>query len=215
MTYVYAGPDPSCRAYSPRLSEKRDALLWECSRGADTLVLETPFGGSATTLFPALCAELESVDIRKEKFAEIRPGVWARYVSAGAKARMNGGCPLHREACTYTVLACETDGDVCTVHAPAENRMSLPSLDVPLQIHVEVYPVTKHVFLKPQPVFTGFFGIELPGPNAGVPGDGTLAYTVGGIRVPVTDEMLAQGTVYVKSDTEPRVISANPGLKLN
>ena len=212
MRFPYAAPSPSCCAYSLRLSDRRDTLLWDCTHGADTLVLETPFGQCATELFPAFCEALEAADLAADSFVQLRAGVWARYVSAGARARMNGGCPLHREACTYTVLACEINGNVCTVYAPAKTNMVQPSLDVPLQIHVEVSPEMRRNFPWSHPKFIGYFRIDLP--RAGVPGDGTLSYTVGGIRVPITDGMLAQGAVYVRSDVPPTLVSTNPGLKL-
>lgn len=215
MTYSYLPHDPSHYSYALRLSENRANLQWDTSRGVDTLVVRTPFGVSAAALMPELCPELGHFELRQEQFVEIRAGIWIRYVTAGARARMNGGCPLYGEACTYAVFACRIQGDECSVYAPSDRGVNFPTLDVPLRVHVEVFPVTKMGgVLRRKPVFTGFYGIGLPGPGMGVPGDGTLRYAAGDMVIPVTDGMMAQGAVYVKTDVEPRIFSANPGLQL-
>jgi hypothetical protein len=165
-------------------------------------------------MLPQICEAMSQKVINGQRYTEVMPGVWARYVSATDKARL-GGCPLNAEASTYSVFACQVDEDVCGVYAPQEKGMIRFSCDIPLEVHVDVIQqIRREGFFKKKEVPTGYYTISFPEGFVHSLQDGDLAYKVDQFKVPVTKKMVEQGTVYVKSEIRPEMVSCNKGIKL-
>lgn len=216
MIYQYLPNDPARYATALRLQPASRTLVWDNANGQGSLLVQTPFGQSAQELMETLCPLLEErFPTLPEQFTEAAPGVWLRLVTAADKAR-NGGCPLHSEASTYTVFACDVLGNTCRIYAPQSNAMILPSCDVPLEIRLSVTECTQTEgpFFRRREVFTGFYRVDFPAGLAASCGDGDLCCSLGELTIPVTRQMLEQGSVYYRTDTAPVFQSANPGLRL-
>ena len=221
MIYQYLPNDPARFATALRLQSAARMLLWDNAKGQSSLLVQTPFGQSAQEQMEALCPLLEErFPTLPEQFTEVRPGVWLRLVTAADKAR-NGGCPLHAEASTYTVFACDVLADSCRIYAPQSNAMISPSCDVPLEIRLAVTELTAEEgsFFRRRTVFTGFYRVDFPAGIAASCADGDLLCRLGELSIPVTRQMLEQGTVYYETDTTPVFEvrgngKENPGLKL-
>lgn len=214
MRYVYCPNDPSRFATNLRRDQSKPNLMWDNARGQDVLIIQTPFQQNAVSVIEELCKAMSKVTIHPEKYTEVCPGVWVRFVTAADKARM-GGCPIHNEASTYTVFSCVTEGDICSIFAPQNQAMISAYCDIPMQIHVTISEETKtEGWLKKKVVSTGYYTLSFPTGMANGFKDGDLAYKVRNITIPVTKKMLQQGTVYIKTDSRPEIISKNKGLKL-
>lgn len=213
MRYEYVPNDPQRFATNLRRDSAGGNLTWDNARGQEVLIIQTPFGQSAMDKMPQICEALPSAPPHG-RYAEVLPGVWARFVSAVEKAR-NNGCPLNGEASTYAVFACDTQQDVCHIFQPQEQTMITPCCDVPLELRVDVAKSTRQEgVLRKRVVETGFYRLTFPENCGKGYVDGDLRYQVGNLVIPVTRQMLEQGEVYVKTEVKPRLFSVNKGLRL-
>lgn len=214
MEYRYCANDPSRFATNLRRDHGRPNLMWDNARGQDVLIVQTPFQQAAVGIIEELCEAMSRSSIHVDKYTEVLPGVWVRFVTAADKAKL-GGCPIHNEASTYTVFSCATEGNVCCIFAPQNQAMISAYCDIPMQIHVTVSEQTRTEGLfKKRVVSTGYYMLSFPTGISNGCKDGDLAYKVCNITIPVTKQMLEQGTVYVKTNSRPEIISKNKGLKL-
>ena len=209
MKYCFVPFDPSRYSANLRRDLETRNLTWDSTAGIGALVVQTPFGDSAEAVGEAMCQALSEMDLPEGQYREALPDVWVRYVTAGEKIR-NKGCALLSEAHTYTVMTClDRDGErhVCR---PTPNAI----LDIPLDFQVIVRQCTSPRGLMRRQEPNGFFSITFPQPlTEGFP-DGNLVYQVGQFEVPITGAMIAQGTVFVKTESRPEIVSRNPGLRL-
>lgn len=214
MFYQYCPNDPQRYATNLRREQGTRNLKWDNARGQDVLLVQTPFECSAVNMIEELCQAMENTAIYPDKYTEIKPGVWVRFVTAADKARM-GGCPINTEASTYTVFSCCTEGDTCSIFAPQNQAMISAYCNIPMEIHVDVWEQTKKEgFLKKKVVSTGYYVFSFPTGFAEGYQDGELVYKVNNMMIPITRQMLEVGVVYVKTDYMPEIISRNKGLKL-
>ena len=87
--------------------------------------------------------------------------------------------------------------------------------DIPLDLHVEIESITRtEGFIRKREIKTGFFGISFPLSFSNGYIDGDLSYKINDFEVPITRQMLEQGTVYVYSEVRPVIISHNKGLHI-
>lgn len=222
MIYQYLSSDSVHFATALRLQSAARTLMWDNAKGQSSLLVQTPFGQSAQEQMTDICSALEErFHDLPEQFTEVRPGIWLRLVTAADKVR-NGGCPLHGEASTYTVFACDVLEDVCRIYAPQQsNALISPSCDVPLEIHLTITELTAEEgpFFRRREVFTGFYQVDFPTGVAANCADGDILCRLGDLTIPVTRQMLEWGSVYYETDTAPVFEvrggeKGNPGLKL-
>ena len=215
MRYQYCPNDPIRYATNLRREQGTRSLKWDNARGQDVLIVQTPFECSAEDVIGELCAIMERTVLHTDKYTEVKPGVWVRFVTAADKARMNG-CPINTEASTYSVFSCSTESGVCSISAPQRNQALISAhCSIPMQIHIDVQELTRTEGLfKKKVVRTGYFTLSFPQDLAGGYRDGDLLLRVGGLEIPATRKMLEQGRVYVKTDLRPEVVSRNKGLEL-
>lgn len=218
MEYEYRASDPKHFAQALRYNAERRTLLWDNAPGHDSILVQTPFGQSAEERMEELCAQLARTRLKSGVFLEVLPGVFLRYITAKEKAR-DSGCPLNTESCTYTVFACLTQGDLCTIFAPLHRSMSPAVYDAPKEIHIDVQPELesgrRSLFGgKKEDTFTGYFRITLPANYDKSSVYGYLYYRVGRYTLPITPQMFDAGTFYVKSGEKPEIISTAQGLRL-
>lgn len=214
MQYQYCPNDPQRYATNLRREQGTRNLLWDNARGQDVLLVQTPFEMDAVDLMEELCRRMEKVPIHPNRYTEIQPNIWLRFVTAADKAKM-GGCPLHAEACSYTVFSCCVENKVCSIFAPQNQAMISASCNIPMEVHICVEAQTRMEGLfKKRAVPTGYYTISFPNGFHTEYVDGDLTYRVRDLAVPITREMVAQGIVYIKTETKPEVVSKNKGLKL-
>ena len=214
MRYQYCPNDPQRYATNLRREQGTRNLKWDNARGQDVLLVQTPFEVSAESMMEELCQVMEKAVLVPDQYTEIQPGVWVRFVTAADKARM-GGCPINAEACTYAVFSCCTEEEVCSIFAPQNQAMISAYCNIPMEVHVSVAEQTRvEGLFKKRTVSTGFYTISFPqGFDAGYK-DGDLFYRIREFEIPITKKMLERGTVYIRTDIRPEVVSKNKGLKL-
>jgi len=214
MRYHYCPNDAEYFATNLRREQGTRNLKWDNARGRDVLIVQTPFECQTEQLMEELCMEMQYVQAQPNEFTEIRPGVWFRFVSSSDKVRM-GGCPINTEASTYTVFGCRWEGDECFIYAPKNQAMISAFCNIPMDIHVETIELkSREGLLKKRLVSTGYYAMTFPSGCAGSYRDGDMAYRVGDMLIPITKEMLARETVYIKTATRPEVVSLNSGLQI-
>lgn len=216
MRYRYCPNSADWYATNLRQDRGTKNLTWDNNRGQDVLIVQTPFEHSAENLMEELCRLMEHAVLQVDSYTEMKPGVWVRFVSAADKARMNNGCPINTEASTYSVFACCTEGDLCSIYAPQKNQAMISAYcSIPMQIHVDIQELTEtEGFFRKKVVKTGFYTISFPQNFAAGYHDGDLVYQVAELEIPLTRQMLELGLVYVKTELRPKVVSTNKGLKL-
>lgn len=214
MRYQYCPNDPQRYATNLRREQGTRNLLWDNARGQDVLLVQTPFEADAVGLMDELCRQLEKLPALPTQYTQVQPNIWLRFVTAADKARM-GGCPLHAEACSYTVFSCCVENGVCSIFAPQKQAMISASCNIPMEVHICVAAQTKMEGLfKKRAVSTGYYTLSFPNGFQAEYVDGDLMYRVKDLVIPITGQMVGQGTVYIKTETRPEVISRNKGLKL-
>lgn len=214
MQYKYCPNNPERFATNLRREQGTANLKWDNARGQDVLIVQTPFEKNAISLMEKLCADLGRTTIHPDKYTEVQPGVWVRFVTAADKARM-GGCPINTEASTYTVFSCSTEGDICSIYAPQDQAMITAFCNIPMELHIAVMEQTKTEGLfRKRTVPTGYYVLSFPKSFAGGYNDGDLVYKVSNLMIPITKAMFKQGDVFVKTEHKPEIISKNKGLKL-
>ena len=214
MIYQYQPNDPQRYATNLRREQGKQTLTWDHARGQDVILIQTPFRVNAAEKMEEICQAMTEKGVNGQRYTEVLPGIWARYVSATDKAKQ-GGCPLNAEASTYAVFACEMDGGTCNVYAPQEKGMIRFSCDIPMELHVDViHQVRREGLFKKREVPTGYYTLVFPEGFVHSLRDGDLAYKVDGFKIPVTRKMVEQGTVFVKSEIRPEMVSCNKGVKL-
>lgn len=214
MKYQYCPNDPEHYATNLRREQGTRNLKWDNARGQDVLLVQTPFECSAIDIIEELCNRMEKVSLTPDKYTEIQPSVWVRFVTAADKAKM-GGCPINAEACTYTVFSCCVENDTCLIYAPQNQAMISAFCNIPMEVHINVEEQTRvEGILKKRLVSTGYYTIAFPkGFDAGYK-DGDLTYRIQDFTIPITRRMLEHGIVYIKTERKPDVVSKNKGLKL-
>lgn len=215
MRYQYCPNDPVRYATNLRREQGTRILKWDNARGQGVLLVQTPFECSAEDIMEELCEIMGRTVLQTDKYTEVKPGIWVRFVTAANKARMNG-CPINTEASTYSVFSYSTEAGVCSIYAPQRNQAMISAYcSIPMQIHVDVREETKTegLFIK-KVVRTGYYTLTFPQDLAGGYRDGDLVLRVGSLEIPVTRQMLEQGQAYVKTNLRPDIVSRNKGLEL-
>ena len=227
MEYKYVPYDPNHYATDLQKNYKSNHLDWDSSPGQNVLILQTPYGVKATdiqesitgntlSIIESVCSELPHIEWSEDSYTEVFPGVWIRFVTAASKVRLKG-CPLHGEACTYSVLAYEQEGDVCTIYTPRDQAMISPFCDIAMEVHVDIIKekaTEKKILRRTVVVETGFYILSFPERMADVYINGSMSVRVNGVEIPVTKEMLEIGTVYIQAPMRPEIAAKNKGLKI-
>ena len=214
MQYQYCPNDPQQYATNLRRNAGTKNLIWDSAGSQEVLIVQTPFGKSPLKEMEKICAQLTRASPKPGQYTQVGIGVWACVVSMIEMAK-NNGCPLNTEASTYSVFSCKKEGEVCQIYAPRDQAMISPFCDVPMEIKVWVrQQMREEGFFKKVQVPTGFFEIHLPREAASGYVDGDLGYESGGFKIPITKRMMEQGTIYIKTEKRPELISCNKGLIL-
>lgn len=214
MEYQCVSYDPGKYATNLRRDPVTQNLNWDSARGQSVLIVQTPFGQSASDRLPGICRSLSDLSLSPGKFTEVSDGIWVRMVSAADKVR-NKGCPLNGEASTYTVFSCDMDNGVCRVYESQNQAMLSSFCDIPLKLHVEIRKIVRtEGRIRKREVDTGFYEISFPADFSCKYMEGSLYCQVGGLKVPVTRQMIEQKEFYLKTDARPVLISGNKGLQL-
>lgn len=216
MQYIYSPYDPNRWATNLRYDKLTNMLMWDNAPGQDVFIVQTSFGLNAVDRMDRVCESLSHMPGFPYQYTEApNSGSWVIAVSAKDKLR-NKGCPLNGGASTYTVFSFLLENDVCRIFAPEERAKPFVQADIPQDIHIgiaqEFRKKGRGPFGKPAP--TGFYSITFPRELSNRYIDGDLQYRVGNFMIPVTVQMLEMGTVYIKSELKPVVISRNPGLRI-
>ena len=220
MTYEHYPADRERYAASLTLEPQSERLTWMAPPGQDSLLIRTPYGADPadepdllTELLNRFCPLLP-----EGRFHALNNRVSARYVSAEEKARSQG-CRADGEACTYTVFPCAIDykKDVCSIYiAGGRDSMSSPRCDAPMNIRVEVTPVTaRKGFFFRRGTSAAFFRVAFPDECPENYRDGDLEYSVNERwRIPITRGMMERGEFYVRTERKPLLSTRNAGIRL-
>ena len=216
MRYQYAPYYGAFYATALRRDANSGNLMWDNASGQSVFVLQCPYGINPFEKIQEICVAMEKKELEEDTFTEVLPDIWMRMVTAVQKVR-GKGCPMRGEASTYAVLGCEEKGDVRILYAPQIEKKA--KLDIPAEITAvvkkETAEVRKGFFGKKiEVVDTGFFSVRFP--NGGIPGyhDGELVYINGKIQIPITQKMLENKVIYLKTNTRPDIRTTNKGLSL-
>ena len=213
MQYQFCQGSSDKYATSLRIDAVSQRLTWDVSRGTDTIVLQSPYGENpGREGFRFYCGQMSQKGMRAGTYTQLTEDVRACYVSAEEKAA-KGGCVVDRKACRYTVIACQKEGDACNVFEPYEQGMNVPYCDVPLEIRLELHRqvITTGTFFWKKKQFTGFYTLTFPKELKENFIEHGLCYRAGGLEIPVTSEMVRQGTVYIETNEEPEIVRLKNG----
>ena len=214
MKYKCCPNDPEYFATALRRDGHTHRLTWDNARGQDVIIVQTTFGVSASAILNEICDALNNNEQPLTDYVEVMNGVWVCYVTAADKAR-NNGCRLNGEASTYTVFSCQKEYDICKIYQPNNQAMITQSYSIPLEIHVTIQKETRiEGLFRQHEVETGFYSVSFPPGLAAGYLTGSLCIKVYDFEMPVTREMLEQGTVFIKSAIMPRLIPKNKGIKI-
>ena len=218
MKYQYVPYESRCYATMLRREASTRNLMWDNTKGQTVLILQCPYGDSPFEKMEEVCRKLETRELEQEKFTEILPGVWGRMVTAVQKSR-GKGCPLRGEASTSAVFCCENKEDVCYIHAPQSEKKARLDIPAEMNIHIEeetvAVKVRKGLFktvteIQPK----GFFRVDFSQESVAGYNDGDLVYRTGNLEMPITRQMIENGSIFFKTDKKPDIHTENQGLLL-
>lgn len=218
MKYLYVPYSNQHWAMDLR-KNKDNRLEWQQENRQDVLIIQTPFGETAMDHMDQICRGLEKRGRLGNAYTEVAVNIWVRKVTAQERA-IEAGCALHDEACTYTVLAYTEDGDEGRIYAPQLKAAGRPCCDIPLEMKVfltrdTVVESSGFLGLRKKEKETGFWIMEFPAEVAGKYVNGSLQYTLDDFSIPITREMVEQGTVYIRSGNRmPRLEANSKGIRL-
>ena len=233
MNYSIRDYDSAHFATALQVDSRTGELIWESSAGQEVLIVQSPYGlrvtdtaesvtGKPETLLEAIRAALSASEPEGGGYARLLPGIWVCFVSHADRLRL-GGCPLHGQASTYSVVAVERRGGEGTLYLPREQAMMSPFCDIPLEIHAEV---TRDALTRTTGIFrkrtehlpTGFYRVSFSRKLSGGYLDGSLALRVRAgetaLEIPVTAALVEAGEAFVKTDVAPEIVVRSRGLKL-
>lgn len=211
MKYQYCpGGFQGYYATDLKVDRTSNRMTWTISQGTDTLIVQSPYGQDAGTVIPKLCEGLNQINMRTGIYAKCMNDVWVRYVSTEEKLSNGGGCAINQEASRYTVLACHKEGDICKIYEPYERGMNIAHYDIPLEIRINI----QKQLCKKGKESIEFYSLTFPEKLKNTFIEDSLCYEIDGQQIPVTREMVKQGTVYIETMMEPNIISLNEGIWL-
>lgn len=223
MKYICCPYDEKYYATSLRKNTNTNGLNWDCAKGEDSIIIQTGFGVVSNSLLPQICEYLNKNNrnlVECNDYMEIMSDAqdtecWALYVSSGEKGH-NGGCKLNGVACTYTVFGCHIEGNECRIFLPAEgNTYQKNYFNVPIEIQISTVKQRrrKRCIIK-RYVDTGFYSISFFGEDLDYYLDGSLSYKTEDFLVPITRDMVLNGTIFVQTGDRPEIICQNNGIKI-
>ncbi len=223
MKYICCPYDENYYATALNKNTTTNGLNWECARGEDSIIIQTEFGVTANDMLPRICEalnknnrDLTECDDYMEVLSESENiECWILYVSTRDKGK-NNGCKLNGVACTYTVFGCHVEGDECRIFLPSkDNRYQKNFYNVPIEIKVSIIKERrkKRCIIK-RYVDTGFYSMTFSGTDIDYYLDGSLCYKTEGVLIPVTRDMIYNGTVFVQTTERPEIIPQNNGIKI-
>lgn len=214
MRYECCPNDPDHFATALRRDVHTRKLTWDNAQGQDVIIVQTAFGVSASAILDEICEALNRNERPLTDYVEVMDKTWVRYVTAADKAR-NSGCHLNGEASTYTVFSCQKEGDLCKIYRPKNQAMISQSCSIPLEIQATVQKVTRlEGLLRRREVDTGFYMISFPSTLAEKYFNGSLYYRVNGLEIPVTRQMVKQGSIFIKTTVKPELLPTNKGIRI-
>ena len=94
--------------------------------------------------------------------------------------------------------------------------MNRPYYDLPLEMHIGIQKQDYEPWKgrKRNRSFSRFYMMTFPEELKMVYIENSLCYKVDGLEIPVTMEMVKQGTVYIESNWEPEIVPLNKGILL-
>lgn len=194
-------------------------LKWDSTPGLNAILIQFPYGEDVIARVPEVCSLLEDYGLPEGGFQSLNEGkgIWGRYVPY-EEYQKDKGCELNGEACTYLVVGCKVDkitGDV-QIYTPTEQAMMKPYCSISYEMSIQTRRHTVMTGFGPfkKEVDSGFYEVSFPSQALEGYMDGSIAYQLGGIEVPITGEMLKQKTIYVESEDMPIFVSNNKGLTL-
>jgi hypothetical protein len=194
-------------------------LTWDSTQGLNAILLQFPYGEDVIARVEEVCPLLEEYGLSEGEFRCLNEnkGIWARYIPY-EEYQKGKGCELNGEACTYLILGCtmeKSSGDV-KIFSPTEQAMMKPycNISYEMSIQVERHKVRTGFGPFKKMVDSGFYEVIFPSQALDGYMDGSIAYQLGGIEVPITREMLKQETIYIESEEAPLFVSNNKGLIL-
>ena len=215
MQWICSPYEPSRYATNLRHDKLTNMLVWDSAPGQSVLIVQTPFGQSAVKRMTAICKSLSGMPGLPNQYTEVAGDSWIIAVSAADKLR-NKGCPLNGCASTYTVFSFSIEDDGCHIYEPEERVKLFVQASIPMDIRIDIAQECrkKGIGFWGKSTPTGFYSIAFPKELAGGYVDGDLQFRVGDFMIPVTSQMLAQRTVFIKSERKPAFVSQNPGLRI-
>lgn len=195
-------------------------LEWASAAGQDVIMVRMPFGQLPDERMAELCESLAAVELIRNQYVTVCPDISVRLITAADRAR-EGGCLVAVRPASYAVYSCQcSGGTVQKIFAPQMNAMNRHYCHVAMETTVVVEQLMEEnklrtLIRKPSLTPTPYYMLHLPKDIVDSYHDGDMLYTVDGLEIPITREMLKQGIVYVMTyDRRPQVKSNNPGLTL-
>ena len=194
-------------------------LKWDSTPGLNAFLFQFSYGENVIEKVGKICPMLEEYNMAEGGFQCINEGkgIWARFVPF-EEYQKNKGCELNGEACTYLVAGCRVDKATGTiqVYEPTEQAMMKPYCSISHEMNIQM---ARHKVISGFGPFkkekdTGFYEVNFPSEALEGYMDGSIAYQIGGIEIPITGEMLKQKSIYIETEEAPRFVSNNKGLTL-
>lgn len=202
--------------YALKMRKNENGLYWQTGMGDDTLLVCCPFGKTPFEMIPEFCEALNRSNIGYNSFSPVQfkgETYYARLVSYREKEK-NKGCQIIRNASSYIVLACLTEGEDVTIYAPKSEKDQRRDVSMEVELtYADEVDISKTLFGKVKETLTGFIIVDTDKLDLGDYEDGDICYIMDGLEIPVTKQMLER-PVYIKTASKPAFESRKPGLTL-
>lgn len=199
----------------------RYILRWESAPGCGVLIFNTTSGEDLNMKIKEICDLLNEKAFstaQTDDFKEIGNGLFVKALSVTGN-QLNPSVEVRRRG-RYYVYPYKNDNGTSNLYGFAPGGIGNNYTDINEKIDITIQEVRKEVtegFLKKKTFSkcTGYYSVTFPSNYyVGNYKSGELYYEAKGVKIPLTANMIIQGTIYIKSDSEPEIKSDNSTVEV-
>ena len=181
-------------------------IQWNSGRGVETLIVAVPYeladGQNPDNIYQRLCDRLNRSNpvISNEEYINIGEGMLAKIVSQSDKAKENGS-HIYVSGKMYLIAPIMERGEDIFIYRSRKNDLSVLRSS-PLRLEYEIgqgsYRIGHGGLFAKREVITYYTITFKPMFKRGYE-DGLLVYRFGDDRIPVSQQMIGNGIIYINS----------------
>lgn len=213
MEYQYSSYDINYYATMIRQDPANKHLVWDSTRGCNVLVIQGPYGVKPYDVMFEICKHLKEHPNLSYNYEEIIPDFYACIITPAYKIR-NKGCSLLKEGSSYSIFCLAEKQGKTIVYAPQNEKNSTCYVPMLITVTIEQVYISKRVLFKKELRPSEFYKVIFQMEHMELYQEGSMICKVHNMEYPVTQAMLKQREIYIKTEQRPIIQSNHSGIKI-